>query len=148
LDVERADEIAHGHANLWRAGRETPFTVVLDRIDDVWKSLSSGHELVIEWPSLQTSVSRPSDGLESCVERLADPARAQQAFWHLVLSGADAVPAVRHGLHHPTADVRMYCTKALDHLVDASAFSQLVAMLDDADARVRREALHALACDR
>ena len=82
------------------------------------------------------------------VARLADPLRARQAFWQLVVSGADALPAVRDGLGHPNAEVRMYCTKALDHLVDTDSFPQLVAMLDDPDDRVRWDALHALACDR
>lgn len=74
---------------------------------------------------------------------LADPVRARHAYWHLVRSGAEALPAIREGLRHPSADVRMYCTRALDHLVDGDSFSRLVEMLDDPDPRVRWDALHA-----
>ena len=82
------------------------------------------------------------------VDQLADPLRARRAYWHLVLSGAPALPAVREGLRHPDGEVRDYCTKALDHLVDRDTYPLLVAMLDDPDHRVRVDALHALACDR
>jgi HEAT repeat protein len=82
------------------------------------------------------------------VELLADPIRAKRVYWHLVLSGRSALPAIRTGLQHPNADVRMYCAKTLDHLVDEDSFPELIAMLEDTDARVRWDALHALACDR
>ena len=85
---------------------------------------------------------------EVFVAHLAVPHRASHAFWHLVLSGSDALPAVRAGLRHDAADVRRYCVKVMDHLVDEDAFPALLQMLDDADPRVRYEALHALACDR
>lgn len=79
---------------------------------------------------------------------LADPIRSQRAFWHLVLSGPDALGSVRAGLESPNADVRRWSTKAMDHLVDASGLAALVRMLDDPDPGVRLEACHALACDR
>jgi len=82
------------------------------------------------------------------VERLGDPVRAKRAFWHIVLSGADALPAIRVGLSSGNADVRRHCTRALDHLVDEGSFPKLVEMLDDPEPTVRVEALHALACDR
>lgn len=82
------------------------------------------------------------------IAALAIPHRAKHAYWHLVLSGPAALPSVRRGLTHESADVRAYCARALDHLVDETAYPALIALLDDADARVRGEALHALACDR
>jgi hypothetical protein len=82
------------------------------------------------------------------VEHLADPARAKRAFWHLVRSGPDALPAVRAGAAHPDCAVRVYCTRALDHLTDGEAFADLIRLLDDPHPRVRAAALHALACDR
>ncbi len=88
------------------------------------------------------------DDLPAWVELLADAIRAKRAYWHLVLSGQAALPAIRTGLRHYSADVRMYCAKALDHLVDDDSFPDLIAMLEDSDARVRKDALHALACDR
>jgi HEAT repeat protein len=86
--------------------------------------------------------------LDEMVGLLATPHRAQRAYWHLVLSGSAALPAVRRGLSHDNADVRLHCVKALDHLVDEDSFPALIAMLSDDDPRVRRDALHALACDR
>jgi hypothetical protein len=50
---------------------------------------------------------------------LADPVRAQRAFWHLVLLGRDALASVQRGLDSPDPDVRRWSTKAMDHLVDA-----------------------------
>ena len=82
------------------------------------------------------------------VRLLADPVRAQRAFWHLVLSGSDALDSVQRGLGSPNDDVRRWSTKAMDHLVDADGLATLVRMLDDPDPRVRLEACHALACDR
>jgi HEAT repeat protein len=88
------------------------------------------------------------DDFSRWVSLLADPVRTQRAYWHLVLSGEAALPAVREGLGSPNAVVRRQCTRALDHLVDEASFPTLVAMLDDPDPQVRIEALHALACDR
>jgi hypothetical protein len=82
------------------------------------------------------------------VRLLADPIRSQRAFWHLVLSGPDALDSVQAGLDSPNADIRRWSTKAMDHLVDASGLATLVRMLDDPDPGVRLEACHALACDR
>ncbi|MCB0998188.1 MAG: HEAT repeat domain-containing protein [Ilumatobacteraceae bacterium] len=82
------------------------------------------------------------------VRLLADPIRSQRAFWHLVLSGPDALASVQAGLDSPNDDVRRWSTKAMDHLVDADGLMMLVRMLDDPDPRVRLEACHALACDR
>jgi len=89
-----------------------------------------------------------SDDYDGWVHQLADPHRAQRAFWHLALSGPPALDSVQHGLGSPNDDVRRWCTKAMDHLVDPSRLVEVVAMLDDTDPRVRIEACHALACDR
>jgi hypothetical protein len=88
------------------------------------------------------------DDFDAWVAQLADPVRSQRAYWHLVLSGSVALPAVRCGLSSSNHDVRRLCTKALDHLVDNDSFPTLIAMLDDPNPGVRVEALHALACDR
>jgi len=88
------------------------------------------------------------DDFPGWVDQLADPARAKRAYWHLVLSGHQALAAVRAGLRHPDWRVRDYCTKALDHLVDSDAFGDLIGLLDDPNPRVRADALHAIVCDR
>jgi HEAT repeat protein len=82
------------------------------------------------------------------VERLAVPHHHKEAFWHLVLSGPPALGAVRAGLAHDDASVRAGCARVLDHLVDDESWPDLLEVLDDADAGVRLNALHALACDR
>lgn len=85
---------------------------------------------------------------EGWVRLLGDPVRARRAYWHLLHSGSAALPAVRDGLRSARGDVRMYCAKALDHLVDEESFPGLIELLDDPDPRVRWDTLHALACDR
>jgi HEAT repeat protein len=82
------------------------------------------------------------------VAQLADPVRAKRAWWHLVVSGPRALAAVRAGLADTDPVVRDYCVKALDHLADADAFGDLIALLGDPSPRVRADALHAIACDR
>lgn len=82
------------------------------------------------------------------VERLLVPHHHKEAFWHLILSGPDALPFVRAGLAHDDPVVRIGCTRVLDHLVDEESWDDLLEMLDDDDREVRWHALHALACDR
>lgn len=82
------------------------------------------------------------------VALLADPLRHRRASWHLVLSGAAALDAVRRGVDHPDAAVRRGCATVLDHLADEASFPVLVDLLADEDSGVRVSALHALACDR
>jgi hypothetical protein len=82
------------------------------------------------------------------IDKLAVPHHAGPAFRALLSYGSGALPAVREGLRHESADVRYHCCRFLDHFVTQEAMDDLVAMLDDPDARVRCSALHALACDR
>jgi HEAT repeat protein len=85
---------------------------------------------------------------ESLVSSLGDPQRAVAAYHELLRRGKDAVGAIRAGLQHENAAIREGCCRLLDHLVDTGSMSQLIAMADDPDARVRIAAFHALACDR
>jgi hypothetical protein len=62
------------------------------------------------------------------IRLFADPLRAQGAFWHLVHSGADALPSVQQGLDSRHDDVRRWSTKVM---------ILLVRMLDDPTPRVR-----------
>lgn len=89
-----------------------------------------------------------SDQYRTTIEELAIPHRAKTAFWRLMAAGRAALPAVRNGLQHESADVRQYCCRFLDHFVEPDSFDELIAMLDDGDPVVRMQALHALACDR
>jgi HEAT repeat protein len=89
-----------------------------------------------------------ADDLFGWVDRLAVPHHQKEAMWHLILSGPDALPAVRAGLAHDDPVIRRGCTQVLDHLVDDDALADLVEMVTDDDAEVRGSALHALACER
>jgi HEAT repeat protein len=86
--------------------------------------------------------------LNGLLDELAIPHRARPAYRALLEYGLAALPAIRKGLMHQSADVRYWCCQFLDHFVVPDAMAELVAMLDDADSRVRCAALHALFCDR
>ena len=78
---------------------------------------------------MHVPVTVADDDHEGWVELLADPLRAQRAYWHLLGTGGRVLPAIRAGLRHEDADVRMYCAKALDHLVDGIREGHATAVL-------------------
>ena len=82
------------------------------------------------------------------MSKLAIPHHARGAHRALLGRGLDALPAVREGLHHHSADVRFWCCQFLDHFLVPEVMDDLIAMLDDPDSRVRCSALHTLGCDR
>jgi hypothetical protein len=82
------------------------------------------------------------------VEALGSVSRAAVAYRELLSRGSTAMSAIRRGLHHDDAAVREHCCRLLDHLLVQETFGEMVAMLEDVDARVRSAAVHALACDR
>jgi HEAT repeat protein len=82
------------------------------------------------------------------VNKLAFPHHASAAYRALLRSGLDALPAVREGLCHESADVRYRCCQFLDHFLAAEVIDDLATMLNDPDPRVRCSILHTLACDR
>lgn len=57
------------------------------------------------------------------------------------------IDALLAGLRHRAAPVRYHCAGALDHLADERCAEPLRLLLDDPVPRVRRAALHSLACD-
>lgn len=87
----------------------------------------------------------PDIDVDRWVAELGTPHRARRAYWKLVLHGACSMEAVRRGTRSPYGDVRMHGARILDHIVDEAAFGHLLPVLDDEDARVRVQALHALA---
>lgn len=91
---------------------------------------------------------RRSDEAADLIEVLAVPYRATAAYRSLLQLGARALPAVRAGLRHGNADVRFHCCRFLDRYLQPDTLADLLAMLDDADQRVRITTLHTLACDR
>jgi HEAT repeat protein len=82
------------------------------------------------------------------VSQLGFPSTRQRARAHLLLSGPAALPALRRGLQHDKAIVRLQCVRIFDQLVDEESLPELVLALDDEDPTVRARALHSLACDR
>ncbi len=96
-------------------------------------------------PFVQLPADLPAEQL---VPILADPHRCSQALARLIALGQEAVRPACAGLRDPDATVRMYCCKVLDHVMDPGSVTAVVAALADPAPEVRREALHALACDR
>jgi hypothetical protein len=82
------------------------------------------------------------------IENLAVPHRAPDAYRALERGGLAALPAVRAGLRHESADVRHHCCRFLDQYLQPDSLCDLLCMLDDVDERVRVSTLHTLACDR
>ncbi len=82
------------------------------------------------------------------VEDLAFEHRRKPALRALLARGSPAIPAVRLGLQHESAEVRVACCQFLDHHMDEDAVPELIENLHHADPRVRSWAVHALACDR
>ncbi len=85
---------------------------------------------------------------DSLVENLAVKHRRKPALRQLMGAGMAATPAVRRGLGHEDATVRVGCCQVLDHFLDADALPELMQNLDHEDPGVRAWAMHALACDR
>lgn len=82
------------------------------------------------------------------VESLSVAHRETEALRGLMAAGSAATPALRRGLQHDSAEVRMGCCKVLDHFMDEAALPELIENMRHADPRVRAFAMHALACDR
>ena len=89
-----------------------------------------------------------NDQWRELVRKLAIPHHARGAHRTLLRNGLAALPAVREGLRHDSADVRYWCCQFLDHFLVPEAMNDLIGMLDDPDSRVRCSALHTLSCDR
>lgn len=85
---------------------------------------------------------------EDLVDALGSEPRRPVAYRALLEHGRAAVPAIRRGLSDHRPLVREQCCRLLDQLLVEEALDELIAMLDDADARVRYAALHALSCER
>jgi len=82
------------------------------------------------------------------VETLAVPYRATAAYNRLLKLGHKALPAVQAGLQQSCPDVRFHCCRFLDPYLRPDILSDLIAMLNDSNGRVRVTTLHTLACDR
>jgi hypothetical protein len=88
------------------------------------------------------------DRYDLLVDHLAVKHRARPALRELMAAGSDATPALRRGLRHDDANVRIGCCMVLDHHLDEAAVPELIENLAHDDPDVRAWALHALACDR
>lgn len=86
--------------------------------------------------------------LDACVDSLGVKHRRKEALRILMAAGTRATSAVRRGLHHEDATVRVGCCVVLDHFMDDDSLPDLIANLEHADPDVRSRALHTLACDR
>jgi HEAT repeats len=91
---------------------------------------------------------RAADPHDRLIEDLAVEHRQKDALRQLMAADMLATPALRRGLRHRSPAVRVGCCVVLDHFMDAAAIPELIANLGHENARVRSNALHALACDR
>lgn len=89
-----------------------------------------------------------TDTFDALVEQLGDRPFRWEAVQRLMQAGPDATPALRRGLSHAYASVRVGCCKVLDHHLDNDAVPDLLANVSHPNRKVRAWALHALACDR
>ncbi len=92
---------------------------------------------------------QPENGADyrEVVEQLADSEKRRQAFRALREAGPAALDAGMEGLAHEDWQVRRWCAIYLDHNADARALRRLVLTLDDPKAKVRRWAVHSIACE-
>ena len=83
------------------------------------------------------------------VEQLghADPAERERALRELHIAGDSAVPAVLLGLSNADWRVRRGCAMFVDHHPDPGLMDRLRLTLHDPKAKVRKWAVHSLACD-
>lgn len=79
---------------------------------------------------------------------LTVPHRRQAAYWRLREFGPAAREAVEAGLLADDPTLRTQCALLIDRLAGNDSFELVRLLLDDPDPRVRRHAIHALACDR
>jgi hypothetical protein len=86
--------------------------------------------------------------LNDLVEDLGVKHRAKAALRELTAQGPAATRALQRGLSHENPAVSVGCCAVLDHHLEAWAIPDLLANVAHDDARVRRWAMHALACDR
>jgi HEAT repeat protein len=85
---------------------------------------------------------------DELVEQLAERTTRRAATRALMDAGPAATDALRAGLAHRHASVRVGCCFVLDHHLDDAAIPELLANVDHKNRKVRAWALHALACDR
>lgn len=79
---------------------------------------------------------------------LTVPHRSKAAYWRLREFGPAAREAVEAGLLADDPTLRAQCALLIDRLAGNESFELMLLLLDDPDPRVRRHAIHALACDR
>jgi hypothetical protein len=88
------------------------------------------------------------DTYDALVEQLADRTTRGASRRALMEAGPAATSALRRGLAHRHASVRVGCCFVLDHHLDDAAVPELVVNVGHKNRKVRAWALHALACDR
>ena len=89
-----------------------------------------------------------TDAYDGLVEQLAEKSTRGAAARALMEAGPAATAALRAGLAHRHATVRVGCCIVLDHHLDDAAVPELLANVAHKNRKVRAWALHALACDR
>jgi HEAT repeat protein len=89
-----------------------------------------------------------SPDYRALVDKLALPHHAGAAYRALLAAGPAALPTIRDGLRHASGDARLRCCQFFDQFLIPEVMDDLLALLDDPDARVRCMTLHVLDCER
>jgi vesicle coat complex subunit len=87
---------------------------------------------------------------QQLIELLGSQDRGEQyeAYKALFTQGQAMLDDAMRGLKHENAKVRRACADLMDHLADDRCVLPLVELLNDDVPRVRRQAVHSLACQR
>lgn len=81
------------------------------------------------------------------VEQLAERESRWPAYLALNEAGPAALEAATEGLSHENWQVRRWCAIYMDHNADERALKRLILTLEDPKAKVRRWAVHSIACE-
>lgn len=81
------------------------------------------------------------------VEQLAEKKTRWPAYMALHEAGPAALDATIEGLPHEDWQVRRWCAIYMDHNADERALKRLILTLEDPKAKVRRWAVHSIACE-
>jgi HEAT repeat protein len=84
------------------------------------------------------------------IELLGSQDREEQyeAYKALFAQGQTVLDDAVRGLKHANPKVRRWCADLMDHLADDRCVLPLIGLLEDEAPRVRRQAVHSLACQR
>ena len=110
--------------------------------------LDGDHAAVIHRMLKDAPPFRPQAAPEELVAEFANGQNRMPAFLALYSRGAEALPAVRHGLQAANWHIRQWSAIHADNFADDETLRALIPLLHDPRAEVRVWAVHSLSCER